>query len=79
MLPGVLDQGREAFKEPAACRSVTPRTEKYKHSSKDPAYIQGFLPADSIITSTARKRANIPTNSGPPPDRVRGWTSWGGK
>lgn len=69
MLPSVLDQGRDAFEEPAVCRAVTPRTEKYKHSSQDPAYIHGSVPADSIISATARKRANIPSNTGPPPDK----------
>ncbi|XP_078512718.1 uncharacterized protein LOC144772342 isoform X2 [Lissotriton helveticus] len=70
MLPSVLDQGREAFKEPATCRAVTPNVgKKYKYSSKDPAYIKGTVPADSIITSTARKRANIPSTSGPPPEK----------
>lgn len=54
MLQGVQDQGREAFKEPAVCRSITPRCKKYKHSSQDPTYIRGSVPPDSIIASTAR-------------------------
>ncbi|XP_078507983.1 uncharacterized protein LOC144768296 [Lissotriton helveticus] len=69
MLKNITDQGKEAFKEPATCRSVTPRTEKkYKFSSQDPAYIKGSVTADSIIAATAR-RANVPTTSGPPPDK----------
>lgn len=62
--------GREVFKDPATCWEVTPRLEKnYEHSSKDPPYILGNVVVDSIIIATARKRANIPTTSGPPPYR----------
>ncbi|XP_078499663.1 uncharacterized protein LOC144755060 [Lissotriton helveticus] len=72
MLKSIMEQGssKEAFKEPATCRSVTPRTEKkYKFSSQDPPYTQAIVSADSIIAATARRRANVPTTSRPPPDK----------
>ena len=64
MLPSILDQGKEAFKEPASAKGVTPRVEKkYTHTTKDPIYIRGNVPADSIIVPTARRRANAPTST----------------
>lgn len=42
MLPSILDQGKEALKEPASAKGVTPRVErKFKPSTKDRKYIQG--------------------------------------
>ena len=70
MLPSILHQGKEPFKEPASAKGVTPRVEKkYKASSQDPIYIRGNVPADSLIVTTARRRANDPTSTGPPPEK----------
>ena len=70
MLPSMLDLGKDAFKEPATAKGVTPRVEKkYKASTRDPVYIRGNVPADSLIVATARRRANAPTSTGPPPDK----------
>ncbi|XP_078506763.1 uncharacterized protein LOC144766954 [Lissotriton helveticus] len=42
---------------------------KYKAAPKDPVFIKGQIPPDSLVVSNARKRANSLTGEAPPPDK----------
>lgn len=61
MLKGMLRRIKEIFKDPVRARIITPRSDKkYKASPSDPVYIRGQVPPDSLVFTTARKRANSP-------------------
>ncbi|XP_078526649.1 uncharacterized protein LOC144799283 [Lissotriton helveticus] len=71
MLKGLLSHTSEIFKDPVRARILNPRIDKkYKAAPKDPIFIKGQIPLDSLVVTNARKRANsLSTGEAPPPDK----------
>ncbi|XP_078502523.1 uncharacterized protein LOC144757755 [Lissotriton helveticus] len=71
MLKGLLTHTEEIFENPVRARVLNPRIDKkYKAAPKDPIFIRGHVPLDSLVVSNARKRANsLSTGEAPPPDK----------
>ncbi|XP_078540274.1 uncharacterized protein LOC144825362 [Lissotriton helveticus] len=71
MLKGLLAHTSGIFKDPVRARVLYPRIDKkYKAAPKDPVFIKGQIPLDSLVVSNARKRANsLTAGKAPPPDK----------
>ncbi|XP_078541450.1 uncharacterized protein LOC144826855 [Lissotriton helveticus] len=71
MLKGLLTHTSDIFKDPVRARVLNPRIDKkYKAAPKDPVFIKGQIPLDSLVVSNARKRANsLTAGEAPPPDK----------
>ncbi|XP_078514255.1 uncharacterized protein LOC144773230 [Lissotriton helveticus] len=71
MLKGLLTHTTDIFKDPVRARVLNPKIDKkYKAAPKDPVFIKGQIPLDSLVVSNARKRANsLTTGEAPPPDK----------
>lgn len=71
MLPDMLRHADAIFKEPLRARVITTRVDnKYKAAPSGPLFIRSQMPPDSIVATTACKRANSPaTGDMPPPEK----------